>query len=200
MIYWFRTDLRLHDSPALKAALDLEPEVFYPIWCWDPHYVYRARVGPNRWQFLIDCQNDVSARITQTNKKSKLFVLREAPSTLLPKLWKEWKISHLVFEKDTDAYGRERDEEVMKLAKEAGVEVLRVSGRTLWDSDELVKANGGKPTMTISQVQTVCGADTYGPIKDSLAAGWKETWENFEADTCTKNYSRSWRSVIELHA
>jgi cryptochrome len=155
VIYWFRTDLRLHDSPALKAALDLEPEVFYPIWCWDPHYVYRARVGPNRWQFLIDCQNDVSARITKTNKNSKLFVLREAPQTLLPKLWKEWKISHLVFEKDTDAYGRGRDEEVMKLAREAGVEVLRVSGRTLWDSDDLVKANGGRPTMTLSQVQTV---------------------------------------------
>ena len=25
VIYWFRTDLRLHDSPALKAALDLSP-------------------------------------------------------------------------------------------------------------------------------------------------------------------------------
>ena len=52
VIYWFRTDLRLHDSPALHAALDLKPECLYPIWCWDPHYVYRARVGPNRWQFL----------------------------------------------------------------------------------------------------------------------------------------------------
>lgn len=53
VIYWFRTDLRLHDSPALKAALDLEPDVLFPIWCWDPHYVYRARVGPNRFQFLF---------------------------------------------------------------------------------------------------------------------------------------------------
>lgn len=49
VIYWFRTDLRLHDSPALKAALDLDAECLYPIWTWDPHYVYRARVGPNRW-------------------------------------------------------------------------------------------------------------------------------------------------------
>jgi hypothetical protein len=52
VIYWFRTDLRLHDSPALKAALDLSPEAFWPIWTWDPHYVYHARVGVNRWQFL----------------------------------------------------------------------------------------------------------------------------------------------------
>ena len=153
VIYWFRTDLRLHDSPALKAALDLKPEALYPIWCWDSHYVYNARVGTNRWQFLLDCQSDVSKSITKVNKKSKLFVLREPALTLLPKLFKAWKITHLVFEKDTDAYARDRDNGVMEEAKKAGVEVIIKSGRTLWDSDEVVKANGGKPTMSISQVQ-----------------------------------------------
>jgi cryptochrome len=172
VIYWFRTDLRLHDSPALKAALDLNLECLYPIWTWDPHYVYRARVGLNRWQFLyalsstltptvtntsdsVDCQNDLSSSITKLNKNSKLFLIREAPQTLLPKLFKAWKISHLVFEKDTDAYAKDRDTEVVKLAKKAGVEVIIKMGRTLWDPDELVKLNGGKPTMTISQVQNV---------------------------------------------
>jgi cryptochrome len=167
VIYWFRTDLRLHDSPALKAALDLKPEAFYPIWCWDSHYVYHARVGVNRWQFLLDCQNDVSESITKLNKKSKLFVLREPAVTLLPKLWKAWKITHLVFEKDTDAYGRQRDEEVQRMAKEAGVEVIMKSGRTLWDSDEIVKKNGGKPTMSAAQL-TKAGAlvgDIARPIE-----------------------------------
>ena len=153
VLYWFRTDLRLHDSPALKAALDLKPEVLYPVWCWDSHYVYRARVGVNRWQFLLDCMNDVSASIKKLNKKSQLFVLREPAVTLLPKLLKAWKITHLVFEKDTDAYAKDRDAKVMQSAKEAGVEVIVKSGRTLWDSDEVVKANGGKPTMNIQQLQ-----------------------------------------------
>jgi cryptochrome len=153
VIYWFRTDLRLHDSPALQAALDLNPECLYPIWTWDPHYVYHARVGPNRWQFLLDCQNDLSKSITKLNSKSKLLLIREAPQTLFPKLFKEWKITHLVFEKDTDAYGRNRDDQVKRLAKEAGVEVVIRSGRTLYDSDELVKENHNKPTMSITQVQ-----------------------------------------------
>ncbi|KXT04688.1 hypothetical protein AC578_2110 [Pseudocercospora eumusae] len=153
VLYWFRTDLRLHDSPALKAALDLEPEVLYPIWCWDSHYVYRARVGANRFQFLIDCQNDVSNSITKLNKKSKLFVLREPAVTLLPKLFKAWNISHLVFEKDTDAYARERDAKVAEAAKKAGVEVIIRNGRTLFDPDDIVKANGGRPTMSINQLQ-----------------------------------------------
>jgi cryptochrome len=168
VIYWFRTDLRLHDSPALKAALDLSPSVLYPIWTWDPHYVYRARVGPNRWQYLLDCQNDLSASITKLNPKSKLFLIREAPQTLFPKLFKQWRITHLVFEKDTDAYARERDGEVMKLAKEAGVEVVVRTGRTLYDPDELVKENHGKPTMSISQVQAA--GKKIGEIPRPIAA------------------------------
>ncbi|KAJ9624999.1 hypothetical protein H2203_004950 [Taxawa tesnikishii (nom. ined.)] len=168
VIYWFRTDLRLHDSPALHAALDLSPSCLYPIWTWDPHYVYSARVGVNRWQFLLDCQTDLSRSLTALNSKSKLLVLREAPQTLFPKLFKAWKITHLVFEKDTDSYARERDAAVIKLAEEAGVTVVVKSGRTLWDSDELVKANGGKPTMSITQVQRA-GAK-LGPIAKPLPA------------------------------
>jgi cryptochrome len=63
-----------------------------------------------------------------------------------------------VFEKDTDAYARDRDAEVAKLAKEAGVEVISRMGRTLYDPDELVRKNGNKPTMSMSQVQKAAAA------------------------------------------
>lgn len=168
VIYWFRTDLRLHDSPALHAALDLKPEVLFPIWCWDSHYVYRARVGTNRWQFLLDCQNDLSASITKLNPNSKLLVLREPAVTLLPKLFKAWGISHLVFEKDTDAYAKARDEEVMRLARDAGVQVIVKSGRTLWDSDDIVSAHGGKPTMSMTQL--LAAAKKVGDVPKPLEA------------------------------
>jgi cryptochrome len=103
--------------------------------------------------YSLDCQNDLSKSITKPNNKSKLFLMREAPQTLFPKLFKAWKITHLVFEKDTDAYARFKDADILKAAESAGVEVIIKSGRTLWDSDELVKKNHGKPTMSISQVQ-----------------------------------------------
>lgn len=100
-----------------------------------------------------ECQADLSASITKLNPQSKLYLMREAPQTLLPKLFKAWKPTHLVFEKDTDPYAKERDAEVQALAKEACVQVIMGQGRTLYDSDELVKANGGKPTMSITQVE-----------------------------------------------
>ncbi|OAA33180.1 cryptochrome-2 [Moelleriella libera RCEF 2490] len=152
VIYWFRTDLRLHDSPALKAALDLEPAVLWPVFTWDPHYVYRARGGTNRWQFLLDCQNDLSESITKLNPKSKLFVLREGPQTLFPKLFEAWKVTHLVFEKDTDVYARERDQVVTEAAKSAGVKVISCSGRTLWDTEDVIAKHDGKPTMSMTSL------------------------------------------------
>jgi cryptochrome len=94
--------------------------------------------------------------------------MREAPQTLFPKLFKSWKITHLVFEKDTDAYARQRDQEIIQAAEEAGVEVIVHYGRTLWDSDELVKKNGNKPTMTISQVQN--SGPKIGPIPRPIPA------------------------------
>jgi len=101
----------------------------------------------------LDCQKDLSDSIQKLNPKSKLFVIREAPQTLFPKLFKAWRVTHLVFERDTDAYARERDRVVVEAAVAAGVEVVTRYGRTLWDSDEIVAKNGGRPTMSISQLQ-----------------------------------------------
>jgi deoxyribodipyrimidine photolyase len=98
--------------------------------------------------------NDLSGSITKINPVSKLLVIREAPQTLLPKLVHAWGITHLVFEKDTDAYGRARDDEVTGLLLNTGVKLIVKPGRTLYDSDELIKINGG-PTMSITQVQNV---------------------------------------------
>ncbi|KAJ9449744.1 (6-4)DNA photolyase [Diplonema papillatum] len=168
VLYWFRTDLRLHDSPALKAALDLNPSVLWPVFTWDPHYVKLFPASSNRWQFMIDCQNDLSASIAKLNGRSRLLVVRESPHTLLPKLFRAWRVTHLVFEKDTDAHARARDEAVCAEARKAGVEVLSRPGRTLWDSDAVVRANGGNPTMTLAQLRKA--GDAVGPIARPIDA------------------------------
>ncbi|KAK2763235.1 hypothetical protein FQN54_009871 [Arachnomyces sp. PD_36] len=180
VLYWHRTDLRLHDSPALQAALALNPSVFIPVWTWDPHYAYQTLVGPNRWKFLLDCQNDISRSYTSLNPKQKLWVVREGPQTVLPKLWKQWGVTHLVFEKDTDSYARERDDRIVKTAKDAGVEVIVKMGRNLFDPDEVVEKNGGKPTTSISQlekaVERINGGQPEKPLSvpESIPDPWDE--------------------------
>lgn len=57
-------------------------------------------------------------------------------------------ITHLVFEKDTDTYAFQRDNNVRKACDIAGVQCIVESGHTLWDVEEVINANGGRPTMT----------------------------------------------------
>jgi cryptochrome len=135
VIHWFRTDLRLHDNPALQAALDLKPECLYPIFCFDPRYAYSQLVGVNRWQFLLDSLQNLSDNLTKTNPATQLFVVRGPPTTILPALFKAWRITHLCFEEDDDEYTMERDREVVEAAKAAGVEVVSKLGHTLWDAN-----------------------------------------------------------------
>jgi cryptochrome len=56
----------------------------------------------------------------------------------------------------------------LQLQKDAGVEVVIRSGRTLYDSDLLISNNGGKPTMSITQVQIA--GPKVGPIPRPIAA------------------------------
>ncbi|EIW67847.1 hypothetical protein TREMEDRAFT_21150, partial [Tremella mesenterica DSM 1558] len=156
ILYWFRTDLRITDSPALTTALSLpDMNAFYPIWCWDPSYIYGHRVGLNRWSFLLESMKDLSDQLTSLNPRQKLHVCRGSPEEVLPVLWREWGITHIVWEKDANAYAKIRDECIKRLAKEKGVVVVDVPGRHLFDPDLVGRMNGGKPTMTLQQWQNI---------------------------------------------
>ena len=48
-IHWFRKGLRLHDNPALLAALTAAEHVA-PIFCIDPTFANTEVVGVNRYR------------------------------------------------------------------------------------------------------------------------------------------------------
>jgi len=151
VLYWFRTDLRVHDSPALHAALALNPEILYPVWTWDPEYVFSHRVGVNRFNFLLESMHDLSAALTTRSPESRLLVVRAPPQTAIPALCRQWKITHLVYERDTAGYAAIRDAEVVKRVRAlGGTEVLAVHGHTLYDPQRVAAANHGKPTMSLA--------------------------------------------------
>ena len=56
----------------------------------------------HRWNFLLESMSDLSSSLKGLNHKQKLLVLRGSPEKVLPVVWKEWWITHLVFEKVTD--------------------------------------------------------------------------------------------------
>jgi hypothetical protein len=61
--------------------------------------------------------NAISQHPLRSSIPSRLHLIRKVPQTVLPKFFKLWKITHLVFEKDTNVYAHDCDAEATKLAK-----------------------------------------------------------------------------------
>lgn len=54
----------------------------------------------------------------------------------------EWGVTRLTFEYDSEPFGKERDAAIIKLAKEAGVEVVIENSHTLYDLDRYGESMG----------------------------------------------------------
>jgi cryptochrome len=117
-IYWFRKCLRLHDNPALIYALQ-NSQTVYPIFILDPWFVKNAKVGPNRWRFLIESLSDLNESLKKKN--SRLLIVKGQPLDVLKEKIAEWKISLLCCESDTEPYAKQRDAQVAQLLAELKV-------------------------------------------------------------------------------
>ena len=146
-VVWFRKGLRLHDNPALVAAIE-GCSTLYPVFCLDPWFVASGKVGVNRMRFLLESLRDLDEGLRGLG--SQLFVLEGNPKDVLPKAFREWGVGRLAYETDIEPYAKARDTEINSLASSMGVEVLTRSGHTLCDVGSLLKRAGAQPTTTYS--------------------------------------------------
>ncbi|CAL1529568.1 unnamed protein product [Lymnaea stagnalis] len=151
-IHWFRKGLRLHDNLAFIKATEQATEL-YPVFVLDPWFAKSAKVGINRWRFLLQSLEDLDKSLKSLNLR--LYVVRGNPEIELEKLCRLWKISKLTFEIDTEPYAVLRDERVESKLRSLGVDVIRCVSHTLYDVYQTVKANGGKVPLTYQGFQAV---------------------------------------------
>ena len=64
--------------------------------------------------------------------------MKGSPQDMLPKLFKEWKITRLTFEVDTEPFALQRDKDVEQLAQSHSVEVMQRISHTLFDVNKSV--------------------------------------------------------------
>ncbi|CAM9160349.1 unnamed protein product [Ascophyllum nodosum] len=141
-IHWFRKGLRLHDNRALLEACE-EASAVYPLYVVDSDPASpESRAGSLRTAFLLESLKDLDEQLR--SRGSRLFVVRGKPEDELPKLFREWNVTKLAFEADSEPRSLQRDQEVRKLAQDAGVRVASAGSSTLRDLDLYVKLMGKK--------------------------------------------------------
>ncbi|XP_055595050.1 cryptochrome-2 [Uranotaenia lowii] len=152
VIHWFRKGLRVHDNPALVAAIDYaatggcKPMALRPIFVLDPALHEWLRIGPNRWRFLQQTLADLDANLRKIN--SRLYVVRGNAMEVFPDLFKKWNVCYMTYEHDIEPYSLKRDAVVQKHAEQAKVKLLIEKSHTIYDPEVILKKNNGKVPLT----------------------------------------------------
>ena len=144
---------RLSDNPALLKCVE-GAATWRAVFILDPTYV-GSRMEVNKWRwvhgtfksfirtvkhrpkrtrFLLQSLTDLDASLRRLG--SRLFVARGQPMDVLPRLLRDWSVDRLTFERDPEAYGRDRDRKVMALCKRMGVDVAAETSHTLYTIKE----------------------------------------------------------------
>jgi deoxyribodipyrimidine photo-lyase len=153
-IAWFRRDLRLHDHPALTAAVAGSDAVL-PVFVLDDALLAGRWPAPNRAWFMR--QSVVGLADALAARGSGLRVLRGRPADVLPRLAREIGARDVYVTRDASPYGRRRDRIVAERLAADGIAMHAKRGLYVHEPDELATLDG-RPFAV------------YGPFRRAWAA------------------------------
>ncbi|KAE7997375.1 hypothetical protein FH972_002016 [Carpinus fangiana] len=177
-LMWFRKGLRIHDNPALEYAAK-GTRFLYPVFVIDPHYMEpdpnafspgSPRAGLNRIRFLLESLVDLDLSLKKLG--SRLLVLKGEPSEVLIRCLKEWDITKLCFEYDTEPYYQALDLKVKTGASTAGIEVFSPVSHTLFNPADIIHKNGGRPPLSYQSFVKLAGQPSWAssPLSITLSS------------------------------
>ncbi|HEY6398808.1 MAG TPA: deoxyribodipyrimidine photo-lyase [Solirubrobacteraceae bacterium] len=141
-LVWFRRDLRIHDHPALRAALDRSDEVI-PVFCLDDRLINgRHRSGP-RTQFMLESLADLDDSLRAHG--TRLVVRRGNPQRELVALARQTSADTVHASVDASPFARSRDRSVGQALAEAGVHLRGHPGVFVADDVDAIRTGGGDP-------------------------------------------------------
>ncbi len=121
-LVWLRRDLRVHDHPPLRAALDGHERVV-PVFVLDERLLARS---PSRAAFMVDCLREL--RDALRARGGELFVRAGRPEAVLPQLARETGSRAVYYAPDVSPFAVARDRRVDAALRAADVEPRRVPG------------------------------------------------------------------------
>jgi deoxyribodipyrimidine photo-lyase len=138
-ILWFRRDLRVHDLPALVAALAAADHVV-PVFVIDDGLLAGRWPSPNRAWFMRESVAALSGALAE--RGAALRILRGRPADVLPALTSETGATDVFITRDATPYGRTRDQTVAARLAGASVALRAKRGLYVHEPDEVATRDG----------------------------------------------------------
>jgi deoxyribodipyrimidine photo-lyase len=143
-LLWYRRDLRLHDHPALQAALGSAAAIV-PVFVLDPRLLDGRRASANRAWFLIgtlrELADDLAAR------GAPLIVRHGDPRVVIPGLAAELGARDVFATRDVSPFARARDRGVAEGLAAAGGRLHLCHGLLVAEPEQIHTADGRPVTV-----------------------------------------------------
>jgi deoxyribodipyrimidine photo-lyase len=138
-VMWFRRDLRLHDNAALYHALrDSKPVV--PIFIFDTNILDKLEDKVDRRvEFIHAAITELQLQLITL--ESSLEVYYGNPNDIFNKLLHKYEISKVFTNHDYEPYAIERDDAVLEILKNQGVEFITYKDQVIFEKNEIIKDN-----------------------------------------------------------
>jgi deoxyribodipyrimidine photo-lyase len=139
VIHWFRRDLRVADNTALWHACDQADEVIpvYILSTWKKRHPW---TGPNRQEFLCGCLESLSKNLEAIG--GRLILRAGDPVQELEKLVKETHAKAIFFNRGTDPYSVEVQQQLEKASAKLQVQIFSYKDVTILEPDEVLTKEG----------------------------------------------------------
>jgi deoxyribodipyrimidine photo-lyase len=162
-ILWFRRDLRVHDHPALVAAVAAS-DVVIPVFVFDDALLGGRWPSSNRVWFMRESVVALSGALAA--RGSGLRALRGRPVDVLAELAREVGADRLYLTRDAAPFGRRRDREVAERLAAIGVTTHAEPGLYVHEPDQ-VSTVDGRPFSVFGAFHRAWGARAPRPIVEA---------------------------------
>jgi len=146
-LVWFTRDLRLHDHPALTAALDTHERVV-PVFCLDDRLLRGRHESGPRTAFMLECVGDLRGSLRE--RGGDLVIGREPPERVLAELARETGATEVYCTADSGPFARRRAGRVREELAAAGAELRAKPGLHAVDDLGRLRTGAGDPYRVFS--------------------------------------------------
>lgn len=142
IILWHRSDFRVHDHPALAAALK-EGGLVLPLFIFDNSIVQGKFASANRHRFMRESLEDL--RASYQKRGGNLAVRHGKPRDELKKIVEETGASAIYYTADYSPRATSRDKELTEFFETEGVEMRAFGGRLAVSQLQKLHTKAGDP-------------------------------------------------------
>ncbi len=139
-VVWFRRDLRIHDHPAVHAAVEGHDR-FVGLYVLDRALLAGRWASPNRAWFLALALAELGAALRE--RGGALAVIQGNPCAVVPAFAADVGARAILVSRDVGPYGRARDATVGAAARDRGIEFVAGRGLLVHEPEDITRDDGG---------------------------------------------------------